>query len=94
MGSTPTCSHLPEQLGAVNEIHPGNYVFYDRMQALLGSCSLSDCAATVLATVIGHYPATGRILIDAGALALSKGTTAILSLKFIFFFCRSGLHAH
>jgi len=55
MGSTPTCSKHPDSLGAVNEIHPGNYVFYDVIQALIGTCTMDECVGTVLATVISHY---------------------------------------
>jgi D-serine deaminase-like pyridoxal phosphate-dependent protein len=74
IGSTPTCARAEEigGLGGVTEIRPGNYVFYDRFQADIGSCSLDDCAATVLARVIGCYPERGQLAIDAGALALSK----------------------
>ena len=70
-GSTPTAC-LGEDWTGVDEIRPGNYVFYDRFQAALGVCGIEDCAATVLCTVAGHYPSRNRILMDAGALALSK----------------------
>src|SRR4030095_7965647 len=38
----------------------------------IGSGAPDDLAVTVLASVIGRRPAENRILIDAGALALSK----------------------
>jgi D-serine deaminase-like pyridoxal phosphate-dependent protein len=47
-------------------------VFFDAFQADIGSCCLEDAAATVLTTIAGHYPERNQILIDAGALALSK----------------------
>jgi hypothetical protein len=28
IGSTPTCSHLPEQMGRITEIHPGIFFFF------------------------------------------------------------------
>jgi len=71
IGSTPTCVHT-DDLGGVTEVRPGNYAFFDAFQAALGSCTLADAALTVLATVIGSYPARGQLLLDAGALALSK----------------------
>jgi len=72
VGSTPTCS-VAEDWQGVTEIRPGNYVFYDASQAAMGTCDLSDALAfTILATVIGHYPSRGEMLINAGALALSK----------------------
>jgi D-serine deaminase-like pyridoxal phosphate-dependent protein len=74
-GSTPTAL-LGKSWEGVNELRPGNYVFFDRFQADVGTCTLDDCAAMVLATVVSHYPDRNRMLIDAGALALSKDTGA------------------
>lgn len=71
VGSTPTMS-VVDRLDGVTEIRPGNYVFYDAFQAAIGSCTLHDTAFTVLATVVGRYPERGALVIDAGALALSK----------------------
>jgi D-serine deaminase-like pyridoxal phosphate-dependent protein len=78
IGSTPTCARLEELdgLAGVSEIRPGNYVFYDRFQADIGSCVLDDCAASVVTRVIGSYPERGQVAIDAGALALSKDAGA------------------
>ena len=71
VGSTPTAVHAPGWPG-VSEIRPGNYAFFDKFQADVGSCSLEEAAATVLTTVVAHYPQHNQMLIDAGALALSK----------------------
>ena len=71
IGSTPTFAAI-EDLAGINEVRPGNYVFFDAFQAALGSCTLDDVAFSVLATVIGHYPQRNELVIDAGALALSK----------------------
>ena len=79
VGSTPTMS-LGESLDGVTEARPGNYVFFDRFQATIGSCALEDAAFSVLASVNGRYPERGSALIDAGALAFSKdgGATHVL----------------
>lgn len=50
----------------------GNYIFYDVSQMNMNSCAQEDIACFVLASVIGIYKERNRILIDAGALALSK----------------------
>jgi D-serine deaminase-like pyridoxal phosphate-dependent protein len=71
VGSTPTAVHNPGWQG-VSEIRPGNYAFFDKFQADVGSCTLEEAAATVLTTVVAHYPQHNQMLIDAGALALSK----------------------
>jgi D-serine deaminase-like pyridoxal phosphate-dependent protein len=47
-------------------------MFGDLFQAEIGTHGLDDIAMTVLASVIGRRPAEGRIVIDAGGLALSK----------------------
>lgn len=71
IGSTPTLS-VVDRFSDCDEVRPGNYVFYDAFQATIGSCALSDCAVSVLTTVIGAYPERGAAIVDAGALALSK----------------------
>jgi D-serine deaminase-like pyridoxal phosphate-dependent protein len=75
IGSTPTAL-TDIALDGVTEIRPGVYVFFDLSQARLGVCSVDDIAVTVLATVIGHHRESGHLLVDAGALALSKDVSA------------------
>jgi D-serine deaminase-like pyridoxal phosphate-dependent protein len=75
IGSTPTAlTDIP--LDGVTEIRPGVYMFFDLSQAQLGVCTVDDIAVSVLATVIGHHREGGHLLIDAGALALSKDVSA------------------
>lgn len=77
IGATPT-AHVFEnrtQRGfRITEIRPGNYVFHDAIQVALGSCTLEDCALTVLARVVSRKP-DGRggwwLFLDAGKKALS-----------------------
>lgn len=71
VGSTPTMS-LVENLGGVTEARPGNYAFYDAFQVAIGSCRRSDAAFSVLVSVIGQYPKRNQLLIDGGALSLSR----------------------
>ena len=71
IGSTPTAS-VVDTFEDCDEVRPGNYVFFDAFQATIGSCEHEDVAVSVLATVIGAYPDRGNLLIDAGALAMSK----------------------
>ena len=71
IGSTPTLS-TTEKIENADEIRPGNYVFFDAFQATLGSCRREDVAVSVLTTVVGSYPERKSMIVDAGALALSK----------------------
>jgi D-serine deaminase-like pyridoxal phosphate-dependent protein len=65
LGSTPTAKFAGEVEG-VTEIRPGTYVFYDRMQARLKACSLEECAAAVVATVVSR-PSEDLAIIDGGS---------------------------
>jgi D-serine deaminase-like pyridoxal phosphate-dependent protein len=71
VGSTPTL-HYARSLEGVTEVRAGVYAFSDLVQAELGTCTIDDIAIGVLASVIGHNRQHGRVLIDAGFLALSR----------------------
>ncbi len=71
IGSTPTMSMI-DHLDGIDEIRPGNYIFFDAYQATLGSCGFDDTALTVLTAVIHKDRTRKRIVVDAGAIALSK----------------------
>ncbi len=71
VGSTPTLRYA-SNLEGVTEVRAGVYVFGDLVQAELGTCAMDDIAIGVLASVIGHNRQHGRVLIDAGFLALSR----------------------
>jgi D-serine deaminase-like pyridoxal phosphate-dependent protein len=63
-GSTPTAfqSHLVPQ---VTEIRPGTYVFNDMNTVHGGFCSLDDCAATIICTVVSDA-VEGQVVLDGG----------------------------
>ncbi len=71
IGSTPTLC-TADQLPGITEVRPGNYVFFDAFQVAIGACSFTDVSLTVLTSVIGSYPHRNELVVDAGALALSK----------------------
>ncbi len=75
VGSTPTAVHA-ENLDGVTEARPGVYMFNDLKQLSLGSCGREGLALSVLASVIGHNRRAGHLVLDAGALALSKDVSA------------------
>lgn len=70
-GSTPTALHGGSAEG-LTEIRAGVYMAGDLFQEVIGSLAAGGIAASVLATVISSDPATGRVVVDAGGLALSK----------------------
>jgi len=63
-GSTPTAfqSHL---VPLVTEIRPGTYVFNDMNTVRGGFCSLDDCAATIICTVVSDAVG-GQVVLDGG----------------------------
>lgn len=74
-GSSPTALHIKDASG-LTELRAGVYVFFDLDQQSRGVCAREDIALSVLASVIGHNRAAGKILLDSGGLALSKDVGA------------------
>ncbi len=68
-GSSPTARHA-ENLTGLTEVRAGVYMFGDLFQAEIETHGSDAIAVTVLTSVIGRRP--GRVLVDAGGLALSK----------------------
>jgi D-serine deaminase-like pyridoxal phosphate-dependent protein len=57
--------------GGVTQVRPGIYAFNDRGQVNIGTATIENCAARILATVVS-CPEEGRACIDAGSKALSN----------------------
>ena len=68
-GSSPTARHA-ENLAGLTEMRAGVYMFGDLFQAEIETHGMDGIAVTVLTSVIGRRP--GKVLVDAGGLALSK----------------------
>ena len=60
-----------EGLGGITEYRVGTYIYFDRSLANRGTCNYSDCALSVLATVVSR-PTADRALLDAGSKALTS----------------------
>jgi D-serine deaminase-like pyridoxal phosphate-dependent protein len=71
VGDTPCCS-AAETFTGVDEIRPGNFVYYDLMQMQIGSCTESQMAAAAVCPVVGIYPERGQVVVHGGAVHLSK----------------------
>ncbi|HEV2417690.1 MAG TPA: alanine racemase [Terriglobia bacterium] len=69
-GSTPS-AWLSHEIKGVTEIRPGTYVYNDLNTYYQGLCSLEDCAARVVTTVISTA-VPGRMMLDAGSKTLSS----------------------
>jgi len=73
-GSTPTLFHSHEVRG-LNEIRPGTYVYNDIITVLSGGCTLADCAASLLTTVVSTA-VPGQMIIDGGSKTFSSDRLA------------------
>lgn len=70
IGDTPACSQA-DTFSGISEVRCGNFVFYDVMQARLGSCGIDDIAIRLLCPVIGAYPSRGEVVVRGGKVHLS-----------------------
>ncbi len=71
IGDTPCCSMMNDFAG-IDEIRPGNFVFYDVMQFVLGSCSIEQIAIALACPVVAKNQEFNEIIIYGGAVHLSK----------------------
>lgn len=71
IGDTPCCSVVDEFTG-VDEIRPGNFVFYDIMQLEISSCTERDIALAVACPVVAKHEERNEVVIYGGAVHLSK----------------------
>ena len=72
-GDTPSCT-LVENWTGLNEVRPGNFIFYDMMQRYLGVCAEEDIAVAVACPVVAKHIDENihRIVLYGGAVHLSK----------------------
>lgn len=71
VGDTPGCS-LAEDFADVDEIRPGNFVFFDVMQHFLGACSTTDIAVALAVPVVSVHRQRDQIVVYGGGVHLSK----------------------
>ncbi len=71
LGDTPACS-VSELWDEVDEIRPGNFVFFDLMQYRLGVCRQAEIAARVVCPVVSRSVMRNEMVIYGGAIHLSK----------------------
>lgn len=74
MGDTPAAS-LATEFGGVDEMRPGNFVFYDVTQHLLGSCNLNEIGVAVYCPIVALYSSRNQVIVYGGGVHLSKEKT-------------------
>ncbi len=83
VGDTPTCC-IADNFQLVDEIRPGNFVFFDVMQFRLGVCNLEDIAVALAAPVISVHPERNEAVIYGGAIHFSKDHYVDADRKVVF----------
>jgi len=71
VGDTPACS-LVDNFKGVDEIRPGNFIFYDLMQFSLGACDSDQIALAMACPVIAKSMDRLELSIYGGAIHFSK----------------------
>jgi len=71
VGDTPGC-WLSEDLGQVDEIRPGNFLFFDAMMLDLEVCRSDEISVCVACPVVSTYARRHEVVIYGGAVHLSK----------------------
>ncbi|PKQ65065.1 alanine racemase [Labilibaculum filiforme] len=71
LGDTPACS-ISEEFYGIDEIRPGNFVFYDIMQYVLGSCDENQIAVAMACPVIARNIDRNELVIHGGGVHFSK----------------------
>ena len=72
IGDTPTSSIIKKYPDFINEIRPGNFVFYDLAQYKIGSCEIDDIAIRMICPVVSIYEQREEVLIYGGSVHFSK----------------------
>ena len=73
VGDTPSCT-LAGEFEEIDEIRPGNFIFYDLQQYKLDVCTLDDIAIALACPVVARHKERGQIIVYGGAVHLSKDT--------------------
>ncbi len=71
IGDTPGCAVM-EDFEDIDEMGPGNFVFYDLMQAELGGCGKEDIAVCLAVPVVDIKKDRKELLIHGGGVHLAK----------------------
>ncbi len=76
IGDTPCCSVMDE-FPEVDEVRPGNFVFYDVAQRDIGSCGVDEIAVALACPVVAIHPERGEVVMYGGAVHFSKDRSTL-----------------
>ena len=70
-GDTPSCSII-DDFSDFDEIRPGNFVFYDVTQSVIGSCQTKDIAVALACPLVAIHKDRNELVIYGGGIHFSK----------------------
>ena len=70
-GDTPSCS-LANDFYGIDEIRPGNFVFYDLMQFQIGACAIDQIAVAMACPIVAIHKNRNEIVVYGGGIHFSK----------------------
>ena len=85
VGDTPYCS-IAKDFANIDELRPGNFIYYDLMQLLAGICTIEDIAVRVFCPIVDINANRAQAVIYGGAIHFSKEST-IVNDKYIYGKC-------
>lgn len=71
IGDTPSSS-IADNFPEIDEIRPGNFIFYDLMQYYIGSCHFDQIATVMACPVVAKHLQRKEIIVHGGAVHFSK----------------------
>jgi D-serine deaminase-like pyridoxal phosphate-dependent protein len=71
LGDTPACS-VAENFTGIDEIRPGNFVYYDLTQHQIGSNSINEIAVAMACPIVALHPDRKEVVIYGGGVHFSK----------------------
>ena len=83
VGDTPS-SRLVENYEEVDELRPGNFLFYDVQQFEAGVCQLEDIAVCLACPVVAIHQGKNEVIVYGGAIHLSKDTHPWMNIEQAF----------
>jgi len=70
-GDTPSCT-VVDDLGIIDELRPGNFIFFDLMQVQIGSCHDDDIAVAVSCPVVSVHQNRREVVLMGGAIHFGR----------------------
>jgi D-serine deaminase-like pyridoxal phosphate-dependent protein len=83
IGDTPSIS-LMNNFEGMDEIRPGNFIFYDLVQEQLGACKFSAISVVMACPVVAKHPERNTIIIYGGGVHHSKESLKTPNGEIIF----------